>query len=87
MLPKVSKYAEFCDVFCEKGFFTPAQSKKILEEGKKHGLLPKIHADEIMDTGGASLAAEVGAISAEHILMISDKGIRDMAKKGVIGKV
>jgi len=85
MLPKASKYAEFCDVFCEKGFFTPAQSKKILEEGKKHGLLPKIHADEIMDTGGASLAAEVGAISAEHLLMISDKGIRDMAKKGVIG--
>ena len=85
MIPEASKYAEFCDVFCEKGFFTPAQSKKILEEGKKHGLMPKIHADEIMDTGGASLAAEVGAISAEHLLMVSNKGIKDMAKAGLIG--
>jgi len=85
MLPKASKYAEFCDVFCEKGFFTYAQSKKILEAGKKHGLMPKIHADEIVDTSGATLAAEVGAISAEHLLMASDKGIKDMAKAGVIG--
>lgn len=85
MIPKASKYAEFCDVFCEKGFFTVKQSKKILEEGKKHGLRPKIHADEIVDTNGASLAADVGAISAEHLLMTSDKGIRDMAEAGVIG--
>jgi imidazolonepropionase len=85
MLPKVSKYAEFCDVFCEKGFFTYVQSKKILQEAKKYGLIPKIHADEIVDTCGASLAAEVGAISAEHLLMTSDKGIKDMAKNGVIG--
>jgi len=85
MLPKASKYAEFCDVFCEKGFFTYAQSKKILEAGKKYGLKPKIHADEIVDTSGATLAAEVGAISAEHLLMTSDKGIKDMAKAGVIG--
>lgn len=85
MLAKVAKYSEFCDVFCEEGFFTYAQSKKILEEAKKHGLTPKIHADEIVDTNGASLAADVGAISAEHLLMTSDKGIKDMAKKGVIG--
>jgi imidazolonepropionase len=85
MLPEVSKYANFCDVFCEKNFFTIAQSKKILEEGKKNRLLPKIHADEIIDTGGASLAAEINAISAEHLLMSSDKGIKDMAKAGVIG--
>jgi imidazolonepropionase len=85
MLPKVSKYAEFCDVFCEKGFFTYVQSKKILQEAKKYGLIPKIHADEIVDTCGASLASELGAISAEHLLMTSDKGIKDMAKNGVIG--
>lgn len=85
MIPKAAKYAEFCDVFCEKGFFSYAQSKKILEEAKKQGLAPKIHADEIVDTSGASLAAEVGAISAEHLLMTSDKGIKDMAKAGVIG--
>ncbi len=85
MIPKASKYAKFCDVFCEKEFFTIAQSEKILNEGKKHGLLPKIHADELVDTGGASLAAKVDAISAEHLLMTSDKGITDMAKAGVIG--
>ena len=83
MLPKVKDYSEFCDVFCEKGFFSNDQSKIILEAGKKHGLRPKIHADEIVDTNGASLAAEVGAISAEHLLKTSDKGIKDMAKKGV----
>ncbi len=85
MLPKASKYAKFCDVFCEKDFFTIKQSKKILEEGKKHGLLPKIHADEIINTGGASLAAKVSAISADHLMMTSDKGIKDIAKAGVIG--
>lgn len=85
MLPKVKKLAEYCDVFCEKGVFTPIQSKKILEAGKTYGLTPKIHADEIVDTGGASLAAEVGAISADHLLMSNDKGLKQMAKKGIIG--
>ena len=85
MLPKASKYAEFCDVFCEKGFFSPKQSKNILEEGKKHGLTPKIHADEIVDTGGAALAAEVGAISADHLLHSNEQGIKQMIKQGVVG--
>ena len=81
MLPKVAEQqlAEFNDVFCEHGVFTPEQSRKILEAGKKHGLIPKIHADEIEPYEGAELAAEVGAISAEHLLVASDKGIEDMA--------
>jgi len=85
MIPKVAKYTKFCDVFCEKGFFTPLQSKKILLAGIKHDLIPKIHADEILDTGGAALAADVGAISADHLLMSSDAGLKKMAQKGVIG--
>ncbi len=85
MLPQVKGLAMFCDVFCEKGVFTIDQSRRILEAGKKYGLIPKIHADEIVDTGGASLAAEIGAISADHLLMSSDKGINEMARKGVIG--
>ena len=85
MIPKVKGLAKFCDVFCEKGVFTPSQSKKILECGKKYGLIPKIHADEIVDTGGAALAAEIGAISADHLLMSNDNGLKEMAKKGVIG--
>ncbi len=85
MLPKVNKYAKFCDVFCEKGVFTPHQSKKILETGKKYGLIPKIHADEIVDTGGAALAVEVGAISADHLLRSNVNSLKQMAKKGTIG--
>ncbi|MEF8848360.1 MAG: imidazolonepropionase [Candidatus Thermoplasmatota archaeon] len=85
MLPKVKDKAFFCDVFCEKGFFTIEESRKILQEGKRHGMVSKIHADEIVDTGGASLAADLGAISAEHLLKISKKGIKDMANKRVIG--
>jgi len=85
MLPKINDLAEYCDVFCEKGVFTPDQSKRILEAGKTHGLTPKIHADEIVDTGGAALSAKVGAISADHLLMSNDRGLKEMAKKGIIG--
>ncbi|UQD51207.1 imidazolonepropionase [Bacillus methanolicus] len=86
MIPEVArrKLAEFNDVFCERGVFTPDQSKRILESGLQHGLLPKIHADEIEPYEGAELAAEIGAISAEHLLKASDKGIAALAEKGVI---
>ncbi|WP_413378757.1 imidazolonepropionase [Alkalihalobacillus sp. 1P02AB] len=87
MIPKVAerKLAEFNDVFCEHGVFTPEQSKRILEAGLKHELLPKIHADEIEPYRGAELAAEVGAVSADHLLKASDEGMQKMAEKGVIG--
>lgn len=86
MLPLVAKeqLAEFNDVFCEKGVFTPEQSDRILEAGKRFGFIPKIHADEIAPYGGAELAAKAGAISAEHLLKASDEGIRAMAKAGTI---
>ncbi|WP_339199571.1 imidazolonepropionase [Solibacillus sp. FSL R5-0449] len=86
MIPKVAELglAEFNDVFCEKGVFTPEQSRLILEAGKEYGLTPKIHADEIEPYEGAELAAEVGAISAEHLLVASDEGIAAMAKAGTI---
>ncbi|WP_269411579.1 imidazolonepropionase [Lentibacillus daqui] len=87
MIPKVAeeKLAVFNDVFCERGVFTPDQSRRILEAGKEYGLIPKIHADEIEPYGGAELAAEVGAISADHLLKASEKGIQQMAEKDVIG--
>ena len=86
MLPQVAKgnLAEFNDVFCEKGVFTPEQAHRILEAGNELGLTPKIHADEIESYEGAELAAQVGAISAEHLLVASDKGIRAMAQAGTI---
>ncbi|ASS85683.1 imidazolonepropionase [Geobacillus lituanicus] len=87
MIPEAARrgLAEFNDVFCERGVFTPEQALLILEAGKAHGLTPKIHTDEIEPYGGAELAAEVGAISADHLLRASDEGIRRMADRGVIG--
>jgi len=85
MFPKLNGLAKFCDVFCEKDVFTIEQSRRILTTGKKYGLIPKIHADEIVDTGGASLAAEVGAISADHLLTSSENGLKEMVKNDVIG--
>lgn len=87
MLPVVEEkgLAVFNDVFCEAGVFTPEQSREILEAGKKHGLKPKIHADEIESYGGAEIAAEVNAVSADHLLKASDKGIEMMAENDVIG--
>ncbi|KAA0944205.1 imidazolonepropionase [Sporosarcina sp. ANT_H38] len=86
ILPAVAReqLAVFNDVFCEVGVFTPEQSQRILEAGKKYGLIPKIHADEIEPYGGAELAAKVGAISAEHLLKASDEGIKAMADAGTI---
>jgi imidazolonepropionase len=87
MIPRVAELglAEFNDVFCEHGVFTPEQSRKILEAGRRYGLIPKIHADEIEPYEGAELAAEVGAISADHLLRASEKGMKAMAEKGVVG--
>lgn len=86
MIPRVAeeKLAKFCDVFCEKDVFTVAQSERILLAAKDHGLQPKLHADELFYTGGAELAAKVGAISADHLLKISAEGIRSMADAGVV---
>ncbi len=76
--------AEFCDVFCETGVFSAEESKAILEAGKKWGLIPKIHADEIDPIGGSQLTAEVGAISAEHLIVCPPEGIAAMAKAGTV---
>jgi imidazolonepropionase len=85
MLPKTKGLARFCDVFCEKGVFTREQSRSILQTAKQYGLVPKIHADEIVDTRGASLAAEVGAISADHLLRSSKAGLQAMSRAHVTG--
>jgi len=86
MIPEVAgrQLAEFNDVFCERGVFTPEQSRRILEAGRQHGLLPKLHADEIEPYQGAELAAEIGAVSADHLLRASERGIQMMAEAGVI---
>ncbi|TFG33684.1 imidazolonepropionase [Candidatus Thorarchaeota archaeon] len=86
MIPAVanSKLAEFCDVFCEKGVFDIEQSRAILRAAKMNGMKLKVHADEIVQLGGAELAAELGAVSADHLLMASDDGLEAMRKAGTI---
>ncbi len=79
-----NKLADFNDVWCEKGAFTREQTKKILRAGSNYGLRPKIHADEISDAGGAKLAAEVEAISADHLVHSSEEGLKKMKEAGVV---
>ena len=76
--------ARFVDVFCEHGVFGLEESRRILEAGKACGLLPRLHADELTPLGGARLAAEVGALSADHLLFAQPDGIHAMAKAGVV---
>ena len=78
------KLAEFCDVFCEKNVFEIEASRTILEAGQRAGLLARIHADELYPLGGAELAATLGAVSADHLLYASERGIQRMAQAGVI---
>ncbi len=76
--------AEFADIFCEKNVFSIEQSRRFLKSAKEMGLKLKIHADEIVRLGGAELAAELGAVSADHLLQASDEGIRMMAENNVV---
>jgi imidazolonepropionase len=86
MLPAVAEQgiARYCDVFCEKGVFSLDQSRRILQAAAAAGLRLKIHADEVNNLGGAGLAAQLGAVSAEHLLAADDIGIAAMARAGTV---
>jgi imidazolonepropionase len=86
MIPAVAKQgiAKFNDVFCENGYFTVEQTRRILDAGKEQGLILRIHADEFEDSGAAKLAGEFGSISADHLMAVSDEGIQELAKNDVI---
>lgn len=86
MIPRVAHegLAEFCDIFVERMAFKADDARLILRAGTQHGLRPKLHVDQLTDGGGAALAAEVGAISADHLERASEAGIRAMAEAGVV---
>ena len=84
IMPQAAKYAGFADVFCETGAFSPDETRQILIAARKYGFKLKLHADEIDPIGGAELGAEIGVISAEHLIQASDSGIMAMAERGVI---
>ena len=86
IIPEIARegLAEFCDVFCESGVFTAEETRRILEAGKKYGLRPKIHADEIDAIGGSELSKEVGAVSCEHLIRCRESGIEAMKEAGTV---
>lgn len=84
VMPKARGLARNCDVFCEKGVFSIDQSRRLLEAARAQGFALKLHADEIVNTGGAELAADLGALSADHLLHISDAGIEALVKSDTV---
>jgi len=86
MIPLVARegLAEWCDVFCETGVFTPGESREILEAGRAAGLKPRIHADEFAASGGSQVAADVGARSADHLIFVDEAGADGLATAGVV---
>ncbi len=87
MLPRVAegRLAEFCDVYCDEGYFTLAQARRILQAGRGHGLKLKIHADQYSRLGASELAAELGATSADHLNFTERAAMRRLAQAGVVG--
>lgn len=84
MLPAAKGKAKFCDIFTEKNVFEIEDSRRFLTAARDAGFKLKLHADEIVTLGGAELAAEMGAVSADHLLHVSDEGVRRMAEKGTV---
>lgn len=84
MLPLVKDKADFFDIFTEKNVFEIEDSRRLLQAAKDAGMRLKLHADEIVTLGGAELAAEMGAVSADHLLHVSDEGVKRMAERGVV---
>jgi len=86
MFPYIGRrhLAAYCDVFCEKGYYDVDETERLLHEGIQWGMAPKIHADELTASGGAELAARVGAMSADHLEHVTERGIQALSTAGVI---
>lgn len=84
MIPAAAPHAEWCDVFCDRGFFTPEESLAILDAGARAGLKPRLHADELAPSGGPAVAARAGARSADHLVQVTADGIAELARAGTV---
>src|SRR5205814_9251455 len=89
MIPRVAEkgLATFCDVYCDEGYFTVEDSRRILQAGLDAGLAAKIHADAYSSSGGCDLAVELGAVSADHLNHTDAGTMSRMAERGVVGVV
>jgi imidazolonepropionase len=79
MIPEIAELAEYCDVFCEEGYFTVEETRKVLEKGIEHGLKPKLHTNQFNDIGGVEMAIELGAVSVDHLEVLSDEDVQRLA--------
>ena len=86
LIPEVAerKLAEFCDVFCDRGAFSRAQSEQVLEAGERHGLVPRIHAEQLTRTGAAQLGMQLGAASCDHLEQVNHTDIRALGKSRTV---
>jgi imidazolonepropionase len=84
MIPRCAPLARFCDVFCDQGAFTVEESRRILEVGRRHGLAPRLHANQLADSGGVELAIELGAVTADHLEHLDDRQIEALAGSGTV---
>ncbi len=86
LIPEVAerKLAEFCDVFCDRGAFSRGQSEQVLEAGRRHGLLPRVHAEQLTRTGATQLAVQLGAASCDHLEQVNQADIRALAKSKTV---
>lgn len=84
MLPVVARLASYCDVFCEDGAFSPAQARRILSAASRYGLKPRIHANQLGPSGGVEVAAELGAVSADHLEHVDQAGAEMLKAAGVV---
>jgi imidazolonepropionase len=89
MIPQAAEagLAEFCDVYCDEGYYTVAEARRILEAGQRHGLKPKIHVDAYANIGGSELAADLQAVSADHLNYTTEPEVERLAQAGVTGVV
>jgi imidazolonepropionase len=84
MLPTASRLASYCDVFCDRGAFTVEEARRVLEAGRRYGLKPRLHANQLGNTGGVELAAAIGAVSADHLEYVDANQAAALAATGVV---
>lgn len=87
MIPEVAEMAEYCDVFCEKGYFTIEETRLVLEKGLEYGLKPKLHTNQFNDIGGVEMGIELGAVSLDHLEVLSEEDVARLGKSETVATV
>lgn len=87
MIPEIDELAAYCDVFCEEGYFTKEESRRVLEKGLEHGLKPKLHTNQFNDIGGVEMALKLEAVSVDHLEVLSDEDVELIARSNTVATV